>query len=73
MDNEQEPTVHHRELCSMFFGSLDERGIWVRMGTCICMAESLHCPPETITTLLIGYTPVRNKKLKKMPFKGPDD
>ena len=25
------------------------------MDTCICMAESLHCSPETITTLLFGY------------------
>ena len=24
----------------------------------ICMAESLCCPPETITTLLISYTPL---------------
>ena len=31
---------------------------------CICMAESLCCSPETITTLLIGYTPVQNKKCK---------
>ena len=30
-------------------------GIWGRMDTCICMAESLHCSPETITTLLFGY------------------
>ena len=29
------------------------------------MAESLHCLPETITTLLIGYTPIQNKTLKK--------
>ena len=28
-----------------------------RMDTCICMAESLHCSPETIITLLIGHTP----------------
>ena len=28
------------------------------------MAEGLCCPPEAITTLLIGYTPL-NKKLKK--------
>ena len=28
------------------------------MDTCICMAESLHCSPETIITLLIGYVPV---------------
>ena len=27
-----------------------------RMDTCICMAESLCSPPETIT-LLISYTP----------------
>ena len=31
----------------------------------IYMANSLHCPPDTIKTLLIGYTPVQNKKLKK--------
>ena len=27
------------------------------------MAEFLHCSPETITTLLIDYTPIQNKKL----------
>ena len=26
-----------------------------RMATCICMAESPHCSPEIVTTLLIGY------------------
>ena len=36
-----------------------------RMDTCICMAESLCCPPETITTLLIGYTAMQNKKVNK--------
>ena len=36
-----------------------------RMDTCICMAESLCCPPETITTFLISYTPTQNKNLKK--------
>ena len=25
------------------------------------MAESLGCPPETITTLLINYTPIQKK------------
>ena len=29
----------------------------------MCMAESLHCPPECITKLLIGYTPIQNKKV----------
>jgi len=27
--------------------------------TCICIVESLPCSPETITTLLIGYTPIQ--------------
>ena len=35
-------------------GSLGEKD------TCVCMAESLCCPPETITALLIGYTPIQN-------------
>ena len=30
----------------------------------VCMAESLCCPPETITTLLMDYTPIQNKKFK---------
>ena len=29
------------------------------------MGQSLCCPPETTTTLLIGYTPIQHKKLKK--------
>ena len=29
------------------------------------MAESLCCPPETITTLLIGYNPIQNKNFLK--------
>ena len=36
-----------------------------RMDTCMCMAESLCCSPETITTLLIGCIPIHNKKLQK--------
>ena len=48
----------------MLCGSLDGRGVWERMDTCICMAESLCCSPETTTTLLTGYTPVQNKKFK---------
>ena len=33
---------------------------WIgrELDTCIFMAESLGCPPETITTLLISYTPI---------------
>ena len=49
----------------MLWGSLDGRGVWGRMDTCVCMAESLFCPPETIPALLIGYTPIQNKKFGK--------
>ena len=52
------------ELCSMLYGNLDERVFSRRLDTCICMAESLCSPPEAITTLLIGYTPIQNKKSK---------
>ena len=54
----------HRKLCSVLCGSLDGTGIWRRMDTRICMAKSLHWSPETTTTLLIGYTPIQNKKFK---------
>ena len=53
------------ELCSVLCGSLDGRGVWGRMDTCIHMAECLCCPPETITIVLIGSTLVWNIKLKK--------
>ena len=39
-------------------GSLHGRGVWRRMDTCICMAKFICCPPETITALFIGYTPI---------------
>ena len=34
-------SMWHRELCSMSCGSLDGRGGWGRVETCMCMAESL--------------------------------
>ena len=49
----------------MLCGRLDGRGVLGRMDTCICMAESLCCPPKTVTTLLIGPTPVEKKSLIK--------
>ena len=52
------------ELCSVLCGSLDDRGVWGRMDTCICMAESFRCSPETVTTLLISSTPIQNKEFK---------
>ena len=35
------------------------------MDTCVRMAESLHCSPEIIETLLIGSTPRQNKNFLK--------
>ena len=60
IDNQQRPIVQHMELCSMLCASLDGRGVWGRMDTCMCMAESLCSSPETITTLLIGYISIQN-------------
>ena len=34
----------------------------VRENAYMCMAESLRWPPETVMTLLTGYTPIQNKK-----------
>ena len=42
------------------------RGVWGRMDTCICIVESLCCIHATTQhCLLISYTPIQNKKLKK--------
>ena len=43
------------------------------LDTCICVAEPLCCSAEIITTLLIAYTPVQNKKVfKKRIHKASD-
>ena len=39
MDNQQGPTVEHRELCSLLGGSLDGRGVWGKTDTWVCMAS----------------------------------
>ena len=44
-------------------GSLVEKAVWGRMGTCICMAEALCCSPETIPTVFLGYTLIQSKKI----------
>ena len=49
-------------LYSMLCASLDGRGVWGRMGTCIRIAEFFRCSSETITALLTGYNPIYNKK-----------
>ena len=44
----------------------DERGVCERMDTCVCIAESLHCSPETSRPWLVSSTLVQNKKFKKI-------
>ena len=51
----------------MLCGSLNGRGVWGRMDTCICMAELLCCAPETIPTLLIGCIQYKTKSFLKIP------
>ena len=47
----------------MLCGSLDGKGVWETMDTCVCMAESLCCSPETIITLFVNR-PFPKTKLK---------
>ena len=54
MESQQGPAVQHRGLCSMTCGSLDGRGVWGTSDTCVCMAESLCCLPETITAFFVN-------------------
>ena len=45
----------------MLCGRQEGRVVWGRMDTCnVCMAESFCCPPETVTTLLISYSPIHS-------------
>ena len=61
------PSVQQRELCSVLPGSLDgsleENGYTHMYG----WGWILHSSPETITALLISYTPIQKKRLKKYP------
>ena len=63
MDDQQGPTVQHRELCAVLCGSLDGRGVW---------GEWIHAyvglSPFAIHPKLPQHhrscTPIRNKKSK---------
>ena len=65
-DNQQGPTVLYMELCSVLCGSLDGKelgGEWVHIYVWLSpfamhLNLSQHC-------VLISYTPMQNKKLKK--------
>ena len=60
MDNQQEPSVQHMQLCSMVCGSLDGRRVWGKMDTCIPMAVR-PCSPEIITTLFVNQLYLNTK------------
>ena len=49
---------------SLCLGSLAGRGVWGRVDTRVCLAESLCCSPETITTLLTSYVRVCAKSFQ---------
>ena len=66
MGNQQGPTVQRMELYSTLYGNLDGKQVWRQMYACICMTESLHCSPVTISTLLIGDTQYKIKSLIKV-------
>ena len=76
MDKPQVPTVEHRELCSMLCGSLNRRRVWGRLDTCVGMAESLYCSPETLTTLLISDNSIQASQValvvKNLPVNSGD-
>ena len=69
-DNQQGPTIQHRELCSLFCNNLNGKRIWKRTDTCICITESLCCTAETNMTLLINYTPPKHLGRGTAPFPG---
>ena len=45
---QQDPPAQHREHFSVSCDRQDGRGVQGRMDTCICMAVSFCCPPETV-------------------------
>ena len=50
--------------------NLSGKRIWKRIDTCIGITESLCYTHETNTILLISYTPMSNKKLKRFFWVG---
>ena len=63
MDNQQGPTAEHMKLCSILYSSWiggEFGGEWGHVYTYVWIPSS-----ETITTSLIGYTPIQNQRFKK--------
>lgn len=67
VEDQRGPAAEHGELCSVSCAAwvgAESGGERIHV---TCMAESLGCPPETMTTLFISYTPILKEKftLKK--------
>lgn len=58
-------TVQHRKIyaivCNNLYGN--------KMDICLHIPDSLHCTPETDTTLQVNYSPIKLKKLKTFYYK----
>ena len=66
MDNQQGPSVYTGTSARCYVAAWiggEFGGEWIHVHV---MTESLCCAPETITTVITGYTPVQNKKFKKI-------
>ena len=61
MDNQQGPIVWRMELCPMLYDSLEGRGVWERMDTFKCIAESLCHSPGTINIVNWLYPNIKYK------------
>ena len=57
MDNQQGPTIQHKELCSVLCGRVDGRGVWGRVDTLYVWLSPFTVHSESTTVLLISYTP----------------
>ena len=51
----------------MLCGSLDRRGVWGWMDTCMRVADLLYCAPEIIIMLLMGHGAAATKSHQSCP------
>ena len=68
MDKYPGPTVWHRGLCSVSYGSLDGRGVWGRVDTCVCVTVSLLCTWNYHNAVNWLYSSIKQKVEKKQPW-----
>ena len=70
-DNQQGPTVQHRELCSILCNNLNGKRIWKRIDTCIClsgasqMVLAIKNPSASAGDLRCGFDPW----VRKIPWR----